>query len=269
MQHDEQGMLRVGAVPFLNTRPLVRHLDTVGPPPVKLILEVPSILTEMMGNDKLDVALMPSIEYFRGKNYLILPDISISADGPVQSVMIFSKVPVEQIRSLALDETSRTSATLAKILLKRKLDSLPTFTQCASGSTLDDISTDAMMLIGDAAMAFRSKEPPFFIDLGEEWKKQTGLPFVYAMWVARSGVELDAFPSRLLKARNDGLLDLDNIAIHASRELGLDEEVCVNYLKNIMCYGLGAREIEALELFQRLAVEDGLCRGGVEIVIQH
>ena len=104
MHHDVQGMLRVGAVPFLNARPLVRYLDTMEPPPIELKLEVPSVLTEMMKNGVLDVALMPSIEYFRDDNYRILPDISISANGPVESVMIFSKVPVQRIRSLALPD---------------------------------------------------------------------------------------------------------------------------------------------------------------------
>lgn len=269
MRRDTQSMLRVGAVPFLNARPLVHGLDAANSPPIELRLEVPSVLSEMTRQNLLDVALMPSIEYFRADNYRILADISISADGPVESVMIFSEVPIERIRSLALDETSRTSATLAKILLKRKLESVPTFTQCSPRAALRAINADAMMLIGDAAMAFHTTSPPYILDMGEEWKKQTGLPFVYAMWVARHDVEMNDLHSRLLKARDDGISNLEKIAADASRELGLDGGTCLNYLKNIMRYELGSREIEALRLFQKLAAEDGLCRGDVEIVIGH
>jgi chorismate dehydratase len=181
--------------------------------------------------------------------------------------MIFSKVPIEEIRSLALDKTSRTSATLARILLKRKLDALPTLTQCTPQSVLNDISEDAMMLIGDAAMVQQSEKPPFSLDLGDEWKRQTGLPFVYAMWVARNDVQTRDLHQRLLEARDEGLLSLTEIASEASRELNLDMDLCVNYLQNIMRYSLDSDEVEALKLFQKLAADDGLCRGDVKIVI--
>jgi chorismate dehydratase len=239
MMGEAAGALRLGAVPFLNGRPLVRYLDPTQPPPVELRLDVPSRLAQMMEQARLDAALLPSVEYFRNKSYRIVPGVSISADGMVESVRIFSKTPVEEIRSLALDESSRTSVALAKILLKRRLGSLPSLTSCASDDALSDVDADAMLLIGDAAMTFRSKSPTFALDLGEEWKRLTGLPFVYAMWVARRDVDTS----------------------------DLSEETCLNYLRNIMRYELGKREVEALRLFQKLAAEDGLCPGGVPIAV--
>ncbi|UCD56156.1 MAG: hypothetical protein JSV16_09965, partial [Candidatus Hydrogenedentota bacterium] len=148
MKTEARGVLRVGAVPFLNARPLVRYLDPSEPPPVRLMLEAPNRITEMMEHAELDVSLLPSIEYFRAKGYGIIPGVSISAEGTVESVRIFSKVPIEEICSLALDESSRTSVALAKILLKRKLGSLPRLTGCTPDSALSNTGTDAMLLIG-------------------------------------------------------------------------------------------------------------------------
>lgn len=261
------GTFRVGAVPFLNTKPLVRYLNLSEPPLIELKLEVPTLLTRMLEQNRLDVALLPSIEYFRGDKYRIIPGISISADGIVESVRIFSKVPIEEIRSVALDESSRTSVALSKILLKKRLGALPRFSTCTPDSVLSDIAADAMLLIGDAAMRFHSAEAVFVLDLGEEWKKITGLPFVYAMWVVRSGVETTGLHSKLLKARDEALAKLDEIAAEESRKIGLGMETCLHYLKNIMRYELGEREVEALKLFQRFAAEDELCPGDVEIVV--
>jgi len=269
MKDKATAAIRVGAVSFLNARPLVRYLDTQRPPSIQLTLEVPSRLADMMQASQLDVALLPSIEYFRAKDYRILPGISLSSDGMVLSVRIYSKIPIENIRKLALDTSSRTSVALSKVLLKRKLGSLPNFVNCAPTASLSAIDADAILLIGDPAMAFRSDEPVFTFDLGEEWKKLTGLPFVYAMWVAKPDIELSGLHSKLLKARDEGLTKLDAIAAEASKETGLREEVCFHYLKNIMKYELGEREIEALRVFQRLAAEDGLCPGDVRIAIDY
>jgi len=267
MKHEASGVLRVGAVPFLNARPLVRYLDTTMTPALELRLEVPSRLAQMMQQSLLDVAMLPSIEYLRAGNYRIIPGISISADGLVQSVRIFSKRAIEEIRSLALDESSRTSVALAKILLKRKLGSLPHLTTCTPDARLGTVDADAMLLIGDAAMALPPDEPAAIFDLGEEWKKLTGLPFVYAMWVTRGDADTRGLQPKLLRARDQGVARLHEIAVEASSDLGLSLDVCLSYLRNIMRYELGEREIEALKTFQKFAAEDGLCPGTVEIAV--
>lgn len=260
------GAFRVGAVPFVNARPLTQYIDPADPPPTELALEVPSKLTLMMQRGSLDAALLPSIEYFRGGAYRIIPGASISADGIVESVRIFSKTPPEDIRFLALDESSRTSAALTRIILKRKLGMLPDFTSCSPDADLGNIEADAMLLIGDSAMACRFDSAVAVLDLGEEWKKLTGLPFVYAMWVVQQEIEAGPLQRKLVKAREKGLANLPEIAAEASRDTGLALDTCRSYLENTMSYELGEREIEALRLFQELAAEDGLCEGGVEIV---
>ena len=263
--HNAPAPLRVGAVSFVNARPLVRFLDPADPPPIELALEVPSLLTGMMQRRELEVAMLPSIEYFRDAGYRIIPGISISADGMVESVRVYSKTPIEDIRLLALDESSRTSAALVKILLNRKLGALPGFMNCASDAELDAIEADAMLLIGDSAMTFRSSCVRETLDLGEEWKRLTGLPFVYAMWVVQRDIEIGGLGEKLQKARDRGLDNLAQISYEAGRDTGLAAEICMNYLENIMKYGLGEREVEALRLFQQFGAEDGLCPGGVEI----
>jgi chorismate dehydratase len=134
---------------------------------------------------------------------------------------------------------------------------------------LDDIDADAMLLIGDAAMKFQTKGPLFMLDLGEEWKAQTGLPFVYAVWVVRADADVCGLAVKLARAREEGLRNRDQIAQQASHDIGLHLDVCLNYLHNVMQYDLGEREIEALELFQKLAAEDGLCPGGMRIEFEH
>lgn len=264
--HKGDASLRIGAVPFVNARPLVRFLNLDGFPQIDLILEIPTKLTEMMSQGFLDAALMPSIEYFRSQNYKLIPEISISADGSVESVCIFSKVSIENIRRLALDATSRTSVALTKILLKEIMGSLPALTSCPPTTKLGDLEADAMLLIGDSAMAFQRDEAATVLDLGEQWKKLTGLPFVYAMWVVQKDIDTGPLKSQLFAARDSGLSQLPQIAAEAASDTGLSADQCLDYLKNIMRYGLGDREIEALKRFQQLATEHGLCEGGVEIV---
>ncbi len=257
--------LRLGAVPFVNARPLIHFIDSIESPPVELTLEVPSTLTHTMSDGLIDAALLPSIEYFRAGNYKIIPHISIAADGAVDSVKIFSRTAIEKIRSLALDERSRTSTTLAKIVLKRKLGFLPEMASCSPDDDLDSIDTDALLLIGDSAMAFDSSGASHVLDLGEEWKRLTGLPFVYAMWVVHGGIDSGPLGSKLLEARDMGFAHLPEIAAAAQTQTGLASDVCLEYLENTMHYDLGQSEIEALKLYQEFASEDGLCEGGVDI----
>jgi chorismate dehydratase len=139
-------------------------------------------------------------------------------------------------------------------------------TSCSPGDDLADIDADAMLLIGDSAMAFDPKAAEVTLDLGHEWKELTGLPFVYAMWVARRDADTREFRPRLIAARERGMLNLKEISIEAASDTGLDAAQCLNYIENVMSYDLGDREVAALERFQKLAAEDGLCPGGVEIV---
>ncbi|RJP14878.1 MAG: hypothetical protein C4520_20835 [Candidatus Abyssobacteria bacterium SURF_5] len=267
MSSSEHPKLRVGSVPYLNAKPLIRFLDVVGPPPLEVTMEVPSRLTELLRERRLDVALLPSIEYLRGKNYRLLPDICIASDGIVESVRVYSKVKLENIKLLGLDKSSRTSAALVRVLLKRRFGKLPKLSEISPDSNLDELKEDAILLIGDPAMKFKAAHDVHVLDLGAEWKQQTGLPFVYAIWVAREGIPSKSLVDRLIRARNDGLMHVAQLAVEASNELGLDQDVCFNYLAHTIQYQLGDRQIRGLSLFQQLAAEDGLCPGGIDIAV--
>ncbi|MFM7150714.1 MAG: menaquinone biosynthetic enzyme MqnA/MqnD family protein, partial [Gemmataceae bacterium] len=180
---------RIGAVNYLNTKPLIHELDKLAPE-AELILDVPSRLADLLTAGELDIALIPAIEYFRADNYAILPNISIATRGPVLSVTLFSKVPAGEIRRVALDEGSRTSAALTQILLRKCHGASPEVRTLPMDQSAEEVDADAVLLIGDRAMRACLPGFPFAYDLGQEWNTWTGLPFVYAFWTMRQGVDL-------------------------------------------------------------------------------
>src|SRR5262249_15529358 len=149
-------------------------------PDAELVLEVPSRLADRLAEGSLDVALIPAIEYFRAGRYTLVPNISIASRGPVLSVTLFSRRPWSEIRRVALDEGSRTSAGLTQVLLRRRHGVRPELVPLPLDRAAEDIDADAVLLIGDRAM--RACLPGFAhaYDLGQEWHDWTGLPFVYA-----------------------------------------------------------------------------------------
>jgi len=261
--------IRVGVVSYLNAKPLYYGLHDFAPE-TRVFLDYPSVLAERLANGELDVALIPSIEYLRGaktEGYEILPGFAIAARGAVRSVKLFSRVPFAKIERLALDEGSRTSQALCRIWLNevhgvrpRIIESLP------MGVPVEESTADAALLIGDRAM--RVPDEPFFavVDLAEAWNRMTDLPFVFAMWVARPGVDLGDLPEALDRSRREGLLHADDLAaIHGPR-LGLDEKTCVEYLTRALSYDLGERELAGLRLFADKASAMNLAPRGVDLV---
>ncbi len=143
--------IRVGAVNYLNTKPLIEDFRLFAPQ-AELFLDYPSRLADRLAAGELDVALIPVVEFFRAKNYTLIPDIAIAADGPVLSVTLFSRVPWEKIQSIALDEGSRTSAALTQVLLRCRYGVNPTGVQLTVDVPADDRATDAVVLIGERAV---------------------------------------------------------------------------------------------------------------------
>ena len=179
--------LRVGAVNYLNAKPLVERLTDLAPN-VKLSLDLPSRLAARLAVGDLAVGLIPVAEFFRSDGYTFVPNVAIGSRGPVLSVTLFSKRPWGEIHSVSLDEGSRTSAALTRILLRKRYGVRPSFEQLPIDSSADDLSTDAVLLIGDRAMRACLPGYRFAYDLGEEWAAWTGLPMVFALWAVRKGV---------------------------------------------------------------------------------
>jgi chorismate dehydratase len=260
--------IRIGAVNYLNTRPLVYGLPELLPR-AQISFDLPSRLADGLANGRLDVALIPSIEFFQQPGYSIVSNACIGCRGPVLSVKLFFRRRPEEVRTLALDEGSRTSAVLARILLHERFQLSPRLEPLPIGSTLADTTADAVLLIGDRAI--HSPPGPFVEvwDLGDEWCRWSELPFVFAMWVARPGALLEGVDAALAEARDQGQRHLEDIACVEAAPLGLSRPECVAYLRDNLHFYLGARELAGLKLYYQLAQSLALAPPGVEIGCSH
>jgi chorismate dehydratase len=264
MSYDKMAKpVRVASVSYLNARPLIEGLEA--DPNVELSLAVPSKLLDGLRDESSDVALLPVIDYQRLDGLTVIPAGGIGSDGPTLTVRIFSRVPIDQIRSLACDPDSHTSVALARIILSRRHNLRPEFTDLArSGddSQGDDPNGDryrARLLIGDKVVC---EEPIGFehqLDLGGEWKALTGLPFVFAVWMARRGaLDLPGVYSILEQAKERGMAKIDLIVEQYARPRGWPAELARKYLTRHLQFDIGPRQLEAIRTFHRFAAEDGI-----------
>jgi chorismate dehydratase len=249
--------MRVGAVNYLNTKPLIEGLGRFDER-IQLSLDLPSRLADQMTAGELDVGLIPVVEYFRAQHYTFIPGISISCRGPVLSVTLFSRVPMDAIRSVSLDEGSRTSAALTRVLLAKKHSLDPALEQLRIDQAADDVNTDAVLLIGDRAMKACLPGFTYAFDLGEEWTHWTGLPMVFALWAARPGVDVAAIAPAFERAKALGLKNVGVIAAREAERLRVDAGYCRRYLNTIIRYDLGSDEMAGLACFHRHAADLGL-----------
>jgi chorismate dehydratase len=222
-------------------------------------------LADELSQGQLDVALIPVIEYFRAGVYRMLPGIGIVSRGPVLSVTLFSKVPIQRIRTIALDEGSRTSVALLKVILGERYGINPTYFQLPLDCSVDEIESEAVLLIGDRAMRASLPGFPHSFDLGQEWHNWTELPFVYAVWAVRPGVDLGEVAEALTEAKERGKERVARIAHDESAALGLDAGFCRRYLTNIIFFDVGPRELAGLRRFYELASARGLAPQGVPL----
>ena len=213
----------------------------------------------MLHDKSVDLALIPTIEYVRRSDYLVVPDIAVASEGPVASVAVFTKRPTTAIRSIAIDSSSRTSVALLKILCARWFDIEPNFVIMRPDLEAMLKRCDAALLIGDTAL-FTEHETTDLekIDLGEEWTHMTNLPFVWAFWVGRPGIVEKSHLEALLKAREEGVSALDAIA----EKHGSDDEEYAgraqSYLRDNVHFDLTERAITGLKEFYKSAYELGI-----------
>ena len=254
---------RVGAVSYLNTKPLVCQLAEIAPE-IELVFDLPSRLADRLANGQLDVALIPSIEFLHDPDYEIVSDACIACRGPVLSVKLLSRVPMREIGTVALDEGSRTSVALTKILLQERFGIAPQCQSLPIGRDAGDLDTDAVLLIGDRAIHTADSDYAEIWDLGEQWCRWANLPFVFAMWTARRGVIQPSLRRAFEQARDCGLKQLDAIARHEATDVGLDDKTCLRYLRDNLHFHLGEGEQAGLRLFKHHAELLGLIRSQEE-----
>jgi chorismate dehydratase len=246
--------LHVGSVSFLNAKPLIYGLD--GAAGLRLSLDVPSRLLDGLLDGRFDVALLPVIDYQRMAGLRLLRSGGIGCDGATLTVRVFSPVPVGRIRTLACDTDSHTSVALARVVLSRLYGIRPRFVDLAAGATRD--AETALLLIGDKVVCEEPQGFPHQVDLGEAWKRLTGLPFLFAAWIARDGVDLGDLPGRLELARRDGLAHLDEIIARHGVPRGWPPEVARRYLAEHLRFEVGPDQLRAVRLFHRYAAEEGV-----------
>jgi len=242
--------LRIGSVPYLNARPLIDGLGEV-------VLDVPSRLTESFRRGDLDVALLPSYESARQPERPIVPGICVGSPGPVDSVLFFSRGPIEASSSVALDESSLTSTALARILFGERWGKNPEFRACPPDVDPRAADADAILLIGDPAMK-APRDGLVVTDLASAWRDWTGLPFCFALWIARDEASARLAAPILTAAKERGLLRRRELAAEASGRMGLPAEFLLRYLTSRITYDLGPNEVEALERFCRYVRAMGL-----------
>jgi chorismate dehydratase len=249
--------LRVGIVNFLNSKPLAwgflkgHHADLFAP-----TYHPPAMVARLLGQGALDIGLIPSVEVQRIPGLKILPDLCVASTHEVKSVILVSRGPLEQVRRIALDQNSRTSVALLRILLQERgihpeyLHERPDPERMLS-------EADAALLIGDPALKVE-REKYQVIDLAAEWHALTGLPFVFAVWAVRAGVDLPDLPFYFKSSLRYGLSSVDTLSREAAAELGLDSADVRSYLTENLHYFLRQEELAGLEEFYRRAHAHGL-----------
>lgn len=250
--------LRIGSVPYLNAKPLVDWFHSEDcDADVEMVYEVPSKLAHLLRAREIDVANVSVFEALQNPEMVILPRISISAYGPVKSVRLFSKRPLSELRTVALDSSSLTSAALTRILLAERFGVKPSFVPHPPQLDAMLARHDAALIIGDLRL-FELLPGTSVNDLGQEWLDLTGLPFVYACWIAPQERASSEMVAILEKAKQWGLTHLETLATKWAQHLQLPLERCRDYLLCVMNYHLEPLQLEGLMAYQRLCYAHGL-----------
>ena len=270
--------MRLGRIPWINCYPIYGAIDRgLVSLPAELVSGTASELNDLLAVGALQVSAVSAVEYARNAAaYHLLPDLAITCDGPVHSVALFSKCPIEDLsgRTVLLSASSRTSVLLLELLCRHRWGIRPHFATARAEApdlgTLAALPHEAVLVIGDAALHLSGQSGyPVRVDLGAEWKAWTGLPFVFAVWAARreapaAGVRL--VHQRLLESRAWGLAHLDLLAAAAANNTGVAETVCRAYLGDLD-YALSYRHLAGLtDFFRRLAQEGMVPDGSLSFI---
>ena len=248
--------VRVGCVKYLNARPLIRGW------PGTVEFDHPSVLCQRLAKGELDVALVSSFEFLRNPIYRIVDDVSISSDGEVYSVVVGHVGEFSDVEEIALDPASETAVNLLRCLLA-ELGLTP---RLIAGAAARADLLSPRLIIGDQAIKFRQDHADAFQfwDLGEEWKKLTGLPFVYALWLIRPEVRNAKSIAECLRGlRDQNLADIPAIVSGAVADVSDDKQAITKdflycYYKEHLRFDFGTREKEGLQTFADLCVKHGV-----------
>jgi chorismate dehydratase len=272
--------MRIGRIGYINCAPVYGGIDrgiVPLPPGEALVTGTPAELNDLLVAGELEVSVISAIEYARNaKDLVLLPDLAISCDGPVRSVALFAKQPVERLggSTILLSASSRTSVALLELLCRDVWHIKPKFAQARAEAQdlagLAALPHEAVLVIGDAALALaNSRRYPHRYDLGAEWKQWTGLPFVFAVWAARRTADTTTVQrchGALLASRAWGLSHLEFLADTASQSSGVPRAACLEYLGGLN-YSLTYKHLAGLaDFFRRLAAQGIVPDGSLQFV---
>lgn len=249
--------ITLGAVSYLNTRPLVYGLERYRDR-FSVRFDVPAVCAALLHAGDVDVGLVPSIEYGAG-DYRLVPGASIASNGTVASVALFSRQPIERIRSIALDRSSRTSVALLRVLCADRFRIAPSFLTCDPDIDAMLARADAALIIGDVALfTDHARLGLVKTDLGAEWTALSGLPFVYACWTGRAGVLTAGDVAILQQARAEGEAHIDDIARLEAPGDAARAAAIARYLRDNIQYAFGEAEQAGLRRFYERAAALGI-----------
>ncbi len=249
---------KVSVVQYLNTAPLVWGMmkgEQQGK--FELSFTTPALCAEAVRQRTVEVGIIPSIEYQRLDKAQIITGISIAAKNEVKSVLLLSKVPLAKIQTVAVDNSSRTSAALLRIMMRKFYSRFITATPFRPKPDEMLKNADAALVIGDPALTYTGQVQEVY-DLGEEWKKATGLPFVFALWVGYEDARLGRFRKDFEDSRDYGLAHVDDIAAEYAPKLSMKPAGVRAYLTQNIDYSLDEDNRKGLRLFYKLAREVGI-----------
>ena len=254
--------MNLAAVEYINSKPLIYGLGADAG--VSLALDVPSALLARLQGGAADVALLPVIDYQRLAGLRVVPAGGIGCDGPTLTVRLFGRVPIAETAVLACDADSHTSVALARVVLAETYGLSPRFVPLA-----DARPADTRLLIGDKVICEAPPDAdfPHQLDLGGAWKDLTGLPFLFAVWTARAGVDLGDLPARLARAKTEGLRDVDGIVRRLAVPRGWPAAVARKYLTEYLKFDVGDRQLEAVRRFHALAAKHGMIDAAVKPLV--
>jgi len=253
--------LKLSVVQYLNTVPLIwgmLHGEQKGK--FDLQLTTPANCADAVNRRQVDAGIIPSIEYQRLDKAQILTGMSIAAKNEVKSVLLLCKVPLAKVQKVATDNSSRTSAALLRILMRKFYNKWISVTPLAPRLDVMLARADAALLIGDAALTYTEKVAEVY-DLAGEWKRFTGLPFVFALWVGHDDRNLTKHQPEFAASLAFGLAHVDDIAAEYAPKLGLTPEAIKVYLTQNVDYSLDEENRKGLRLFYKLAHEAGITPG--------
>lgn len=250
-----EGLGKLGSVPFLNGRPLIYGLQESG---VELVLAPPAQLAVMLEEGEISAGLIPVFHHIEHRRRPMVSGIGVGSRGPVRSLMMYLKVPPKEVKRLAVDEGSLTTLALARIILSHRYRSKPVVVRVPPVLDVMLEQADAAVLIGDLALTTPAPEGVKLMDLGEEWYAMTGLPMVYAAWIARDAATRAILTPLLRAAKREGTTHMEEIAQDGAQRLGLPMESCLSYLKHNIRYHVGEDEQRGLEEFTRICYQMGI-----------